>query len=576
MKLIMLSANMPSFHTIEFNKQGISLISAHRRTSSIDRTYNSVGKSLAIYLIHYCLGANATKDFEEKLPGWIFRLDFELNGITHYTCRSTENKNHILFDQKDISIKAFNKLMGQMVFGIDEDKKYLTFRALIARFIRQGKNGYTTFDKFRAKEQSPTDIINTSFLLGLNVDTLIHKVELKDEDDLLKTQDTNLTKDPVMKSLLLGTGRPEDIDLRLLDLENQIKKLQKNLQEFIIAEDYGKIKAEADSISKNLIHWRNIATKCKIALENIAKSSKQKPDIDKETLINFFNEAKIELGQTIVKKLEAVELFNKQLINDRIRILNDQQKKFETQLLEATQNIKKLESQENEKLQYLNSHGALDDYTKLTELLADCRSKKEKLEQYKVLQKNYKQRREELKRAIADENLKTQKYLDEISSLTRRHMEFFHDLAKEFYSDKTAGLQILNNEGLNKQRYNIEARISDDSGDGVNETKIFCFDWTLLTAQQNHTIKFLVHDNRIISETDPRQIATMFRIADRICKSQNFQYILTINEASLDLLKKEMNPEEYEKLVHSNEVLMLDDSSDAAKLLGIQIDLKYD
>lgn len=576
MKLIKLSANMPTFHTIEFKQQGITLISARRRTVSKDRTYNSVGKSLAIYLIHFCLGANATKDFIEKLPGWAFRLDFELEGREHYTLRSSDNKNRIIFDDKEIPVKTFNKIMGQKVFELEDDTKYLSFRALIARFIRLGKSGYTSFDKFRAKESSPTDIINTSYLLGINVNTLIRKVELKEEDDLLKTQDRNLIKDPVMKSLLLGTGRPEDIELRLLDLDKQIKQLQDDIHSFVIAEDYGAIKFEADEISKSLIQWRNTVTKCKIALDNISKSSERRPDIKKDMLVSFFNEANISLGQIVVKKLEEVEHFNDRLITDRIRILSEQQKKYEDLLEKSKKTIVALEAQENEKLQYLNSHGALDDYTRLTEMLADYRTKKEKLEQYKVLQKNYKQKREELKRTIADENLKTQDYLDRIDSLTRRHMEFFHDLVKEFYSDKTAGLQILNNEGVNKQRYNIEARISDDSGDGVNETKIFCFDWTLLTAQKHNNVKFIVHDNRIISETDPRQVATMFRIANRICQDQGYQYILTINEASLDLLKKEMSDEEYKSLVSTNELLKLDDSSDKAKLLGIQVDLKYE
>lgn len=576
MKLIRLSSNIPTFHTIEFKQQGITLISAHRKTNSKDKTYNSVGKSLAIFLIHFCLGANAKKDFIEKLPGWTFRLDFELNGQQHYTNRSTEKKNRIIFDGEEFSVNAFNKKMGQVVFGLDEGVKFLSFRTLIARFIRQGKSGYNTFDKFRDGEQSPTDIISTSYLLGLDVDRIVHKVELKDEDDLLKTQVKNLSKDSVMKSLLLGTGRPEDIELQLLDLDKQIDKLQKDIASFVIAEDYGKIKEEADEISKSLVQWRNIATKCRIALENIAKSSVRKPDIEKKALLSFFQEANVALGQMVVKRLDDIETFNERLITDRIRILNDQQKKYENQLQDAIHNIESLETEENEKLQYLNSHGALDDYTKLNELLADCRTKKDKLEQYKVLQKNYKQRREELKRSFADANLKTQEYLDRISYLTKRHMEFFHDLVREFYSDKTAGLQILNNEGVNKQRYNIEARISDDSGDGVNETKIFCFDWTLLTAQQHNNVKFIVHDNRIISETDPRQVATMFRIADRICMEQNFQYVLTINESSLDLLKKEMTEEEFESLVRSNEVLKLDDTSDNGKLLGIQVDLRYE
>lgn len=577
MKLISLSANVATFHTIKFNPAGISLISAHRRSNQANRTYNSVGKSLAIFLIHFCLGAKATPDFKEKLPGWAFRLDFMFNdGSKHYCYRTTENENIIIFDNQEMKVKAFNKMMGEKVFGLKEDDKFLSFRSLIARFIREGKSGYNTFNQFKTKEQTPTDEINTSYLLGLDVNRILRKVALKEEDELLKQQESNLTKDPVMRTLLLGSERADDIDLRLLDIKQQMDKLQQDIREFVIAEDYGEIKKQADDIARSLRSWRDTATKCRISLENISKSLERKPDIKKQNLINFFEEANISLGDMIVKKLEEVESFNEQLLNDRSRILFKQQEDYTRQLKEAEQKVKELEAEENEKLQYLNSHGALDEYTKLTELLSDLKFKLEKLEQYKQLQKDYKKRREEIKLAFTDENLETQKYLDCIDALVHRHMEFFHDLAKSFYSDKRAGLQILNNDGINKQRFKIEARISDDSGDGVNETKIYCFDWTLLSARQNNNIEFLVHDNRILSETDPRQIATMFRNADRICQDNGFQYILTINECSLDLLRQEMSEEEYKRLVQDTEVLELNDASDSGKLLGIHVDLKYE
>lgn len=567
---------MPSFHTIDFNQHGISLISARRQSKSKERTYNSVGKSLSIYLIQFCLGAKSTKDFTDKLPGWAFRLDFKLKDGLHYTYRTSENTKVIVFDGNEMKVKSFNKMMGYLIFGLMGDEQFLSYRTLITRFIRQGKSGYTSFDRFQPKETTPTDIINTSYLLGLDVNRLLHKVQLKLDDDLLKTQEKNLAKDPVMRSLLLGTGRAEDIDLRLLDLDKQIEKLQEDINSFVIAEDYGEIKNEADAISMSLYQWRNKASKCRIALENVSKSMQHRPDIKKQNLLNFFEEAKVSLGEMVVKHLEDVERFNERLLDDRSRILAEQQSRYEQQLAEAETKINVLEQQENEKLQYLNSHGALDDYTLLTELIADYRSKKEKLEQYKILQKSYKQKREELKRTIADENLKTQVYLDNISDLVNRHMVYFHDMVRTFYSDKTAGLQIINNEGVNKQRFNIVARISDDSGDGVNETKIFCFDWTLLTAQLHHEIKFLVHDSRIISETDPRQVATMLRNANRICNEDDVQYILTVNESSLDMLKKEMTEDEYKTLVIDREVLKLTDFSDSDKLLGIQVDLKYE
>ena len=55
MKLLKLRANKESFHTIPFNSKGISLIVAKKRTENERNTYNSVGKSLSIALIHFCL-----------------------------------------------------------------------------------------------------------------------------------------------------------------------------------------------------------------------------------------------------------------------------------------------------------------------------------------------------------------------------------------------------------------------------------------------------------------------------------------------------------------------------------------
>ena len=68
----------------------------------------------------------------------------------------------------------------------------------------------------------------------------------------------------------------------------------------------------------------------------------------------------------------------------------------------------------------------------------------------------------------------------------------------------------------------------------------------------------------------------MFRNANAICQAHDFQYILTINECSLDLLKKELSEEEYTTLVKANEVLELNDADDSGKLLGIHVDLKYE
>ena len=67
MRLIELRANQESFHTITFNRTGVSIIRAVKKNEDKRSTYNSTGKSLTIYLIHFCLGASESNELKEKL-----------------------------------------------------------------------------------------------------------------------------------------------------------------------------------------------------------------------------------------------------------------------------------------------------------------------------------------------------------------------------------------------------------------------------------------------------------------------------------------------------------------------------
>ncbi len=60
MRLIELSANKESFKTVSFKPEGISLIVGKREAPDIPnkkKTYNSVGKSLIIRIVHFCLAS---------------------------------------------------------------------------------------------------------------------------------------------------------------------------------------------------------------------------------------------------------------------------------------------------------------------------------------------------------------------------------------------------------------------------------------------------------------------------------------------------------------------------------------
>ncbi|MFP7328608.1 DUF2326 domain-containing protein [Bacillus subtilis] len=56
----------------------------------------------------------------------------------------------------------------------------------------------------------------------------------------------------------------------------------------------------------------------------------------------------------------------------------------------------------------------------------------------------------------------------------------------------------------------------------------------------------------------------------------NLQYICTVNEDMLYSFKDLITKEEYDELVEDNIRLQLTDESEESKLLGMQIDMKYE
>ncbi|MBW4361579.1 DUF2326 domain-containing protein [Flavobacterium taihuense] len=573
MRLIELRANKKSFHTVTFNPNGITVIAAIKETEDQKKTYNSVGKSLTIALIHFCLGSNSNKEFL-KLEDWIFTLDFKIGSEEFTSVRSTINQKEIELNGEKYTLKEFNKILEEKLFRIKENTKYVTFRSLIPRFIRYGEDGYISNDRYIKKENPLATLLNNAFLLGLDTDLILKKADLREKElniSKLKAQLNN----PEFKAIF-GTENKKDLEIKIVELETLINRYKKSIEEFVIAEDYNSIRKEADKISYDLKNLKNKASKLQIAISNIDKSLEIQPDISKEQIIQLYENAKFELGEMVIKKLAELEQFNSQILDNRKRKLIQEKRDFEFQLLEISKTISVLGSQEDEKLQYLNSTGALDDYTKLNQALSDNEKKLHSLLQYKKLESDYKLFVEENKKDFTNENIITAKYIEQVDDLIKENIILFKYFVEKFYSEKNSGITILNNEGKNATRFDIKAKIQDDAGNAVKEVKIFCYDWTILKGKHNHNLNFLFHDSKITGDMDTRQVKTMFEVANNECKLNDFQYIISLNQSVIESLKSEMTIEEHKELVTDRIKLILSDKSPEEKLLGIQIDLNYE
>jgi len=575
MQLLKVYSNQASFRTVEFNKTGLSFIVAKQKnpdSSEQGKTYNGVGKSLLVRIIHFCLGASAEdyKVFCEKLPEWEFFVDFEIDNKKYTAKRATNNPKQIVLNNEVISVKKFNEKMKSLCFDIPEDISFLTFRSLIPYFIRPKKESYVAYNKSGKTKTDYQALLYNAFLLGLDAVLAQKKYEIRKEQNRVKNLETNFKNDSLLRDFFTGN---KDVILTLVDLEERIKRLDDNLSNFKVAEDYNDVQLEADRIEKELFSLNNHVIMLQNNIENINKSLENSPDINKANIKAIYRESKINFSENMTKTLDELEVFYKKLISNRKRRLLEQQNKLKLEQKNKKESVGKLQKDFDKLIKYLGEHQALDLFVSLSNKNAELKAERDSLQKYQELQSEYKIKERQFEKDFIELTEVTEQYLTEIEPETIVLRDYFRRLAKKFYPDSVAGLTIECNDGENQLQFNIDAKIESDASDGINNVKIFCYDLTILFKGHNHNIDFVFHDSRLFDGTDERQKADMFKTVYEKFAQVNKQYIATVNQNQLDEIKKHMTDNEFEKIIAHNTVLTLTDESNYDKLLGIKVDI---
>ena len=568
-------SNQSSFRTVEFNATGLSFVVAKQKnpgSSEQGKTYNGVGKSLLVRIVHFCLGARTEsyKVFCEKLPEWEFFVDYEIDNKKYTAKRTTNDPKKIVLNDEVISVKKFNEKMKSLCFEIPENISFLTFRSLIPFFIRPKKESYVAYNKPGKTKTDYQALLYNAFLLGLDAVLVQKKHKIRKEQDRVKNLEKNFKNDSLLRDFFTGN---KDVILTLIDLEERIKKLDDNLSNFKVAEDYNDVQLEADRVEKELFSLSNRVIMLQNNIENIDKNLENSPDINKDNIKAIYKESKINFPDNMTKTLDELEVFYEKLMSNRKRRLLEQQNKLKLEQQNKKAGVVKLQNDFDKFMKYLGEHQALDLFVSISNKSAELKAERDSLKKYQELQSEYKIKERQFEKDFIELTEVTEQYLTEIEPDTSVLRDYFRSIAKIFYPDSVAGLTIECNDGENQLQFNIDAKIESDASDGINNVKIFCYDLTILFKGYNHKIDFIFHDSRLFDGTDERQKADMFKTVYEKFTHLNKQYIATVNQNQLDEIKRHMADDEFEKIITRNTVLTLTDESDYDKLLGIKVDI---
>lgn len=569
-----LTANKDTFNTVHFYPNDLNIIlgsKGENNKSSASDTVNGVGKTLSIKLIDYCLGSRQDAHKEiSKLNGWEFELHFIHDSTTYQVVRVVES-GQISLNNKEKKLSAYTDLLASEFFKHTEDYPFVSFRNLISRYLRIPKHAYLSWEKYKAKEDDYKSLLLNAFLLGLELDLIIRKIKLKEKINNIDKSKKYLENDRTIKEIMSGA----DVNIEINNLIKEIQTLEGQLSNFKISEGYNHVKSEIEEskfIKNDII---NQIAKYNNLINSINENLDIKVDITSNKVEELYKESKVLFPKEMIKNLEEMSMFHEKLIEGRKNRLISDKKLYKKKINQLEIKLMNLDNKINDNMEFIKDKVSTTEYERLQNRLTGLKIQLEKMQQYGKVIKEFEYKKADIQADMAKDNVAAIKYVDNITEYKDQLSEQFQSYVDYIYGEnKYSGIDIVNNSGDNKLRFNINVEIQDDGSGGIGNVKIFCMDLLLWERQINSSIEFLYHDGLLFSEVDPRQVYRMLKLAYSICQKKGLQYIFNMNYDMFNNIKEVAIDEEdadfakhLEKCVRKK----LYDDNPKNKLLGVQI-----
>jgi len=568
-----------TFREVEF-KKGFNVVLADRTKESTRKdSCNGLGKTTLLEIIHFCLGSSARKGqnvLVDKLNDWTFTLEITLGDIPFSISRSTSGPSRIHIDGDTgnwpvppdsggwLGVKNWNQLLSHLVFGLpyppSEESTYNpTFRSLISYIIRRGPDAFSTpFEHFR-KQREWDKQVNNCYLLRLNWEYAAEWQRFKDKEKLLG-QLKKAAKTGLMKGALGNIG---ELETEKVNLEDLVQQEQAALFSFKVHPQYHRLTEQADQLTQQIhkLLDENVADRRFLKMYEESLSDEEPPcQVD---VAKLYEQAGTVLPELVCKRLQDVEQFHTTLISNRRHFLDTEIQRLNVEIQDRDRAITTFTEERASLLSVLETHGALEEYTRLQELhqktvarIDELSNRISSLRRFEMGKSSLRIEKEQLhQRTLTDH--------DERAMFWKQAVTQFNRCSQALYE---APGELVINPGPAGFRFNVEIQRSGSAG--INKMKVFCYDLTLasLWTRQQGGPGFLIHDSTIFEGVDSRQVAHALEMAAAESEQANYQYICTLNS---DGLPDADFSEGFD--INSHICLRLTDEKPEGSLLGIRI-----
>lgn len=529
---------------IIFNKKGLNLIVDNTPENAIE-SGNSVGKSTAIKIIDLCLGAKSVrelyydadtqsenktvKDFLSK-----YKVQAELcledsNNKEYIIKRDLfSNGKKYIFD-KVYTEQEFWEELKKIIFHLNEPRP--TFRQLIPKFVRLATTSEDGMIKF-LPAMTTIDTYDTiyCFLFQIYSDSLLSKKgELTEKIFECQKAIQTLEKSKSITSLGLLKQSLEIINADLEDLNAKRNKLS-------YMDVY---RDELDTKRKLTLRINDLQEKMELlefeidtTEKSISNLSKEKKDIDFNTLQVLYMEAKSYLPE-LQKKFEDLVDFHNCMIQNRIDFIQEQLSTKQELFTQYSRQLQEILLEKEKITVEALDEGLLDELNMLNRKIEELSLKKGEITQSIHLLEEQGQIRQQLNQEL--DELERQMEDSGIEEKAKVFNQIFADYCDKLYGEKY--LFDYNPKWKEERKFPVSISSLDGNvGTGKKKAVIVAYD----LAYMQYSIKmginvpqFVIHDK--MENTHINQLKTIFQI----CNEIDGQYIIPILRERIDKIDQE-------------------------------------
>lgn len=538
MRLNSLTASFPGFRTITF-RDGLNIVVADRaKEATKTDSRNGLGKTTAIALIDFCLGANMSDRLEQmKGNSWYFTLSLTTRaGVIVRASRSPDTSGEIhleggmvaagIVEQKDLAddgtatvgTRKWTNWLGRECFvrdGMPADPP--TFRSLIRHLARFRTD--SLIDPFRTLANQGAEAVQAENAYLLNLDWRFAKewANLRDRKARVALADD---PDNSIESRIAA------LEPQLVRLQRRAERLTRDISTFSVLPEYREIESRVQDSTQRIkaLGNDNFTDRQQLALyESQVQDEFTSSNLNVERL---FAEAGIVLGDAIVRSLDEAAEFQGQITTNRAAYLADETRRLRERVLQRETEQSRLAEQQEQDMQLLRTGGALDDLAALQRSLAESQVEVAQVEEQIRTLRDLSDRKSKLKSDELDLVTRTKLDMQERFDGRAGVIARFGEIMEALYGEP-ADLRV----SPGKSGMQFKAVLPKTGSGGVHLMAIFAYDIALSEdlASDDRGPGFLLHDSAIFADVDERQTARAIEIAAASATEYGYQHLLTAN-----------------------------------------------